>query len=64
MYEFWVSLPVELLEPGISFPDQLFGFMLNNPSIQLIIKPVQKAVNKRPSMSVPVDFFSFLMLYP
>ena len=64
MYEFWISSPVELLEPGISLPDQLFGLVFNNPSIQLIIKPVQKAVNKRPSMSVSVDFFSFLMLYP
>ncbi len=64
MYEFWVSSPVELLEPWISFPDQFFRLVFNNPSVQLIIKPVKKAVNKRSSMSVPVNFFSFLMLYP
>ena len=55
---------IKLLEPGVSHPDKFFGLVLNKSAIQLVIKTVQKTVNKGPSVLVSIDFFSPLMLCP
>ena len=59
-----VSPAVKLFKPWVSHPDKLFGLVLNKSAIQLVIKTVQKTVNKGPSVLVSIDFFSPLMLCP
>ncbi len=55
---------VKLLESGVSRPDKFFGLVFSKPAVQLIIKTVQKAVNKGPSVLVSLDFPSLLILGP
>ena len=59
-----VSPAVKLFKPWVSHPDKFFGLVFSKPAVQLIIKTVQKSVNKGPSVLVSIDFFSPLMLCP
>ena len=59
-----VSPAVKLLKSWVSHPDKFFGLIFSKPAVQLIVKTVQKAVNKGPSVLVSIDIFSSLMLCP